>query len=46
MIMASGFLIAQAGVCWILLVVGLLAGLCALLSAVSRDPYDWRRAVR
>ncbi|WP_080636872.1 MFS transporter [Salinispora vitiensis] len=46
MTMASGFLIAQAGVRWILLAAGLLAGLCALLLAVSRDPFDWRPAVR
>lgn len=46
MTMASGFLIAQAGVCWILLVVGLLAGLCALLLAISRELFGWRRTVR
>lgn len=41
MIVASGFLIAQDGVRWIL-----LAGLCALLLAVSRELFGWRRAGR
>jgi MFS transporter, ENTS family, enterobactin (siderophore) exporter len=40
--LASGVLVAQIGVRWIMVSAGALAGLCALMLAVSRQPFDWR----